>query len=233
MKFRKKLKAYKKCPRCLNKCLRQQETCEECGLIFARLEYASNKAAKRKIRHFDKDFVIYTTQFPSDISWWKLLILSFLTGIVGGHHYYAGKYWKGGLMTAGFIYLIFCTVFNAQMVEALTSYYAYLPIGLLGISWIASLIYVACKKYKVPVIVEVPQQELKEKRDEFFNDELLKETKKTENKLQSKKGNTKEEVSEEKTENSKDSKSKSKQKRKMDDKTKEMSESDSSNGDAK
>ena len=170
MKLSRKPKAYKKCPRCGNKCLRQQETCEECGLIFARLEYASNKAAKRKIKHFDKDFVIYTNQYPNDMSWWKLLLLVFVTGIVGGHYYYVGKYWKGALMTTGFVYLVFCTIFNAPMVEALTTYYAYLPIGVLGISWIVSLIYVAFKKFKVPVIVEVPEQIVVEKREKFFSD---------------------------------------------------------------
>ena len=170
MKLSRKPKAYKKCPRCGNKCLRQQETCEECGLIFARLEYASNQAAKRKIKHFDKDFVIYTNQYPNDMSWWKLLLLVFVTGIVGGHYYYVGKYWKGALMTTGFVYLVFCTIFNAPMVEALTTYYAYLPIGVLGISWIVSLIYVAFKKFKVPVIVEVPEQIVVEKREKFFSD---------------------------------------------------------------
>ncbi len=168
MKFAKRLKSLKKCPRCGNKCLRQQETCEECGLIFARLEYASNKAAKKKIRHFDKDFVIYTNQFPKDVSWLKLILLTFFTGLVGGHYYYVGKYWKGALMSLGFTYLIFCTIFNAQMVAYLEATYAYLPIGVLGFSWLASIIYVACKKFKVPVIVEVPQ-EFVEKRKEFLD----------------------------------------------------------------
>lgn len=170
MKLRKKLKAFKKCPRCGNKCLRQQETCEDCGLVFARLEYASNKAAKKKIAHFDKDFVIYTNQYPKDMSWWKLLLLVSLTGLFGGHYYYVGKYWKGALMSAGFVYLVFCTIFNAPLVEALETYGAYLPIGIYGISWMASLVYVACKKFKVPVIVEVPEQIVIEKREEFFSD---------------------------------------------------------------
>ena len=73
-------------------------------------------------------------------------------------------------MTTGFVYLVFCTIFNAPMVEALTTYYAYLPIGVLGISWIVSLIYVAFKKFKVPVIVEVPEQIVVEKREKFFSD---------------------------------------------------------------
>ena len=158
--LKKKIKTYKICPRCGNKCLKAQGTCEECGLIFGRLEYASNRVAKEKIRHFDKDFVIYTNQYPSDVSWIKLLLLSFFTGLVGGHYYYVGKYLKGALMTVGFIYLIFCTIFNAELVDALTSYYAYFPIGILGLSWLVSLLYVACKKFKVPVIVEMPKQEI-------------------------------------------------------------------------
>lgn len=185
MKFTKKLKAYKKCPRCGNKCLRQQETCEECGLIFARLQYASNKAAKKKIRHFDKDFVIYTNQFPSDVSWWKLILLAFFTGLVGGHYYYVGKYWKGALMSLGFTYLIFCTVFNAQMVAYLEATFAYLPIGILGFSWLASIVYVACKKFKVPVIVEVPQ-EFEAKREEFLSSIPKTDKSKTEEKSEAK-----------------------------------------------
>jgi len=162
MKIKPKTK--KVCPRCGNKCLIAQERCEECDLVFGRLQYASNRAAKEKIRHFDTDFVIYTNQYPSDVSWWKLLMLAFLTGLVGGHYYYVGKYWKGGLMTTGFIYLIFCTIFNAEMVNAMTSYFAYFPIGILALSWLVSLIYVCFKKFKVPVIVELPDGE--EKKEE-------------------------------------------------------------------
>ena len=156
MKFGKP-KTRKICPRCGNKCLIAQERCDECDLVFSRLQYASNKEAKKKIRHFDTDFVIYTNQYPADVSWWKLLMLAFLTGLVGGHFYYVGKYWKGGLMTAGFIYLLFCTIFNAQMVEALSSYGAYLPIGILAMAWLISLIFVCMKKFKVPVIVKMPE----------------------------------------------------------------------------
>ena len=154
-------KTHKKCPRCGNKCLIAQERCEECDLVFSRMQYASNKEAKKKLRRFDRDFVIYTNQYPSDVSWWKLLLLTFLTGLVGGHYYYVGKYFKGGLMSAGFIYLVFCTIFNAQMVEALETTLAYLPIGILGFSWLVSLIFVCMKKFTVPVIVKMPDDEVK------------------------------------------------------------------------
>ncbi|MDE6583580.1 MAG: hypothetical protein K2K31_02920 [Clostridia bacterium] len=156
MKFIKP-KTHKKCPRCGNKCLINQTRCEECDLLFSRLEYASNKAAKKKLRKFDTDFVIYTNQYPKDVNWYKLMAMTFFTGIFGGHYYYTGKYIKGIIMSMCFIYAIFCTIFNSYLVNSLESF-LYIPIGLEGMAWIISLIYVCCKKYKVPVIVEMPDE---------------------------------------------------------------------------
>lgn len=161
MKFNKKVRPYKKCPRCGNKCLSAQEKCEECGLIFSRLQYASNKAAKKKLLHFDKDFIIYTNQYPPDISWLKLLLYTLFFGLVGGQYYYCGKFIKGGIMTASFIYLIFCTVFNAQiMMYGDISSLFFFPIGVAAFSWIVSLVYVCFKRFKVPVIVQLPKSEV-------------------------------------------------------------------------
>jgi len=150
MKLRKN-SAYKKCPRCGNKCLLAQEKCEECDLVFSRLQYASNKAARKKIRKFDTDFVIQTTQLPPDIKWWKLLLLACLTGIMGGHYYYVGKYVKGGLMSVVFVYLVFLAFFNPYF----TNNYYYIPVGIAAFAWIVSLVYVSVKKFKVPVIIDV------------------------------------------------------------------------------
>ena len=192
MKFGKN-SGYKKCPRCGNKCLQAQSECEECGLIFSRMEYASNKAAKRKLRHFDTDFVIYTNQYPKDVSYIKLLLLTTFLGITGAHYYYVGKYVKGGLMTACFVYLVFCTIFNAQMVEYLETYYLYLPIGIAAFAWIASLIYVITKKFKVPVTidmsmatanvvdVEYARKEFNKVTEELKNENLKNKNKKKKN----------------------------------------------------
>ncbi|MBP3431828.1 MAG: hypothetical protein J6K39_03130 [Clostridia bacterium] len=128
-------------------------------MLFSRLEFASNKAAKKKIRKFDKDFVIYTEQLPKDVSWIKLLLLTCFLGLTGAEHYYVGKYFKGALMTLGTIFLVFCTVFNAQLVQYMETMYLYFPIGVTGFAWIVSIVYVASKKYKVPVIVDMPVAE--------------------------------------------------------------------------
>lgn len=179
MKIRKP-KSHKKCPRCQNKCLIAQKECEECGLVFSRLQYTSNKAAKKKLLRFDTDFIIYTNQYPNDLTWWKVLLMTFFTGIFGGHYYYTGKYIKGGLMSASFVYLIFAVVFNAQWSQNSETYLLYLPIGIAGLAWMISLVYVACKKYKVPVIVEMPEQEVVDKKPEYSRKDDNKEEKTTE-----------------------------------------------------
>lgn len=151
-----------------------QKECEECGLVFSRLQYTSNKAAKKKLRKFDTDFIIYTNQYPNDLTWWKVLLMTFFTGIFGGHYYYTGKYIKGGLMSASFVYLIFAVVFNAEWSQKSETYLLYLPIGIAGIAWMVSLVYVAFKKYKVPVIVEIPEQEVLDKKVEYDRNEVAK-----------------------------------------------------------
>ncbi len=167
----KKPKKYKKCPRCSNKCLIAQEQCDDCGLIFSRMEFATNKAAKKKLLHFDKDYVIYTCNLPKDVKWWKLLLYAFLLGLFGGHYYYVGKYIKGGLMSAGFVYLLFCTFFNGQifsdpsMSDATT--YLFIPIGIYAFAWIVSLVYVCCKKFKVPVYIDMNLERNEKEREEF------------------------------------------------------------------
>ncbi len=156
MKFQRKARKYKKCPRCGNKCLINQERCEECDLLFSRLSYASNKSAKKKLIHFDSDYVIYTSDLPSDVNYWKLLAYTILLGIFGGHYYYTGKYIKGILNTLSFAYLIFCTIFNqfTSQTELM-----FLPVGIYAFSYIVSLVYVLTKKFKVPVIIDTVKLE--------------------------------------------------------------------------
>lgn len=195
----RKLKNHKVCPRCGNKCLINQEKCEECHLIFSRMQFASNKAAKKKIKKFDKDFVIYTNQYPSDISRIKLVLYTIFFGIFGGHYYYVGKYGKGAIMSASFIYLVFCTIFNTQVLENFSEY-AFVPIGIAAFAWIVSLVLVLTKKFKVPVIVEVPDVAVEYSRQEFENlkEEIKREKKKIKNQKKEKNNNLENKVEEEK-----------------------------------
>lgn len=157
MKFKSKPKLYKKCPRCGNRVLSSQTKCEECGLLFSRLEFTSNKAAKKKLRKFDRDFIIYTTQFPKDVSRIKLILLSLFVGLFGGHYFYVGKYFKGVLMILGMIYTFLCTLFNNYLADAMETQFLFVPIGIYAVGWIVSVVLILSGKFKVPVIVDMPE----------------------------------------------------------------------------
>lgn len=180
MKFKRKKreKPFKKCPRCGERCLSTQNVCPECDLSFSRLKYASNKAAKKRLKKFDSDYIIYTNQYPSDVKFWKIVLLSVFLGMTGAHYYYVGKYVKGGLMTASFVYLLFCTIFNAELAYFLEQYFLYFPIGVAAFAWVISVSYVAFRKFKVPVIVETPEAAEMENLREVL--EVKKEQRKSE-----------------------------------------------------
>lgn len=145
---------YKRCPRCDNKCLATHTKCDECGLVFARMDMATNKAAKNMIKRGDRQYVLYTKNLPKDISYVKLLLFSIFLGLVGGHYYYTGKYIKAFLMSAGFAYTLVCVIFNYALQNFMDTYYLYVPIGILAFSWVVSVCYVLIKKFKVPVCIE-------------------------------------------------------------------------------
>lgn len=129
--------------------------CDECGLIFSRLDYATNKAAKEKLKHGDRDYILQVTTLPKDVSYLKLLLYTLFLGLVGGHYYYVGKYVKGVLMTLMFTYAIFCVIFNTYIVDYMTL--LYIPMGVGVLAWMISCMYVICKKFKVPVSIEMTE----------------------------------------------------------------------------
>ena len=151
----KQNKIFKRCPRCDNKCLLNATKCEECGLIFSRLEFATNTAAKNMIKKGDRNYILYTSDLPKDLSYTKLLIYTLILGLFGAHYYYTGIYIKGILMSAMMAYAIVCLIFNAYLVEYLS--FLYLPIGIGVLAWIVSCVYVICKKFKVPVFIETTE----------------------------------------------------------------------------
>ena len=151
----KQNKIFKICPGWDNKCLLNGTKCEECGLIFSRLEFATNTAAKNMIKKGDRSYILYTSDLPKDLSYTKLLIYTLILGLFGAHYYYTGKYIKGILMSAMMAYAIVCLIFNAYLVEYLS--FLYLPIGIGVLAWIVSCVYVICKKFKVPVFIETTE----------------------------------------------------------------------------
>lgn len=148
-------KPFKHCPRCDKKMLITATKCDECGLIFSRLDYATNKAAKDKLKKGDRDYILLVSTLPKDVSYLKLLLYTLFLGLVGGHYYYVGKYVKGALMTLMFAYAIFCVIFNSYLVDYMSL--LYIPMGVGVLSWIVSCVYVLSKRFKVPVSIEMTE----------------------------------------------------------------------------
>ncbi len=160
---------YVVCPRCGIKSLSVSESCPECGLVFSRLEIATNKDAKRKIKRRDKDFIIYTNKLPSDVSRLKLILLTIFTGIFGGHCFYVGRYWRGGLLFLNTLILIMYVIFNAQLVgidggrliAALTTIG-----GIIMLLWPFDIVWVLIKRFKVPVAIDLESESGQEAKEE-------------------------------------------------------------------
>lgn len=165
MKFREREKAFHVCPRCGLKSLKMQDTCPECGLVFARLEIATNKEAKRLMRRGEKVHIIKTSKLPKDLNYVKLLLLTIFAGVVGAHCFKVGRYWRGSVLLVNFIALVMFVVFNAQLIAvdgggilaSLTTLS-----GLILFLWVYDIIMVAIKKFKVPVGIDLESEVISE-----------------------------------------------------------------------
>ena len=149
------------CPRCGIKCLTGVESCPDCGLIFSRLEIATNKDAKKKIRRHDKDFIINSSRIPSDVSYIKLLLLTIFVGIFGGHCFYVGRYFRGVVLLINTLLLMSYVIFNnflvdldgGRLIAALSTIG-----GFFLLIWAYDLIAVIFKKFKIPVAIDVDEK---------------------------------------------------------------------------
>lgn len=151
------------CPRCGLKMDQGTPSCEDCGLIFERLSIATNRDAKRKIKRGERDYIIRTTTLPSDVKYWKLLLLVIFTGIMGGHHFRVGRYLKGSIYLAIFILTMLCVIFNSYIMAHFPQWMELvgaLLIGPLAIAWIVDIVLVATKRYKVPIAIDLESEDI-------------------------------------------------------------------------
>lgn len=151
-KFRKDTK---KCPRCKNKCLNSQKKCDACGLVFARLDEATNTQAKKQF--FAKEKSVVKVTRAKDVNKLKLLALCTFLGIYGAHNFYVGRYYRAAYML---VWGLFSTVYagyltNFPEVVSLVSTLPFvLCIGILGIFWISDFTLILIERFKIPVALE-------------------------------------------------------------------------------
>ena len=171
----------KKCPRCGNKCLISQAKCDECGLLFARLDDATNKAGKIRLARKQKEYVIYVSKCPKDIKKWKLILIVTFLGLFGGHYFYIGR-WKWGLaMLCYFFAVLFIgVIFNAFFIEWLNGniFSLFGPLtGIYTFIWLNDIRRVVFNTFKIPVSILSDQENEEYLRDKEQGKQIKKEIK--------------------------------------------------------
>ena len=158
-----------KCPRCGEKCLTSQASCPECGLVFARLENATNADAVKRLKNGEKKNIIMVKKIPPDKKYWKLILYSTLFGLIGIQYFYVYR-WKMG------VYMLFCFLlavilgvyFNAYALTWLNGMfmnYMLAPFtGVYAIVWLNSIVQVIFKKFKIPVSLPYKEYKLEENK---------------------------------------------------------------------
>ena len=143
----------KKCPRCGQKVLFNERKCPDCGLLYERLEYVSNKAGKKNIVAGKKDEVIYVSKLPDDVPFWKLLLIA-LIGFTGSHCLYVGKYKRGFITLAVFLLSMVGIIIPILTEQWFYEIFVIIPLGIFVFVWLYDLILICIKKFKVPVSVD-------------------------------------------------------------------------------
>lgn len=155
-----KTKLTKKCPRCSEKTFINAKKCDNCGLVFSRLEYLSNKEAKRAMLKGERNRIIYTSEFPRDLQRWIAVLLCGILGLLGIHNLYVGRYIKG-IFSLVFTVLtaILILVLNGNVLANLYETILFIPGAMVFIFWFYDLFLLLMKKYKVPVALDMPIDE--------------------------------------------------------------------------
>lgn len=151
-----------KCPRCGTKALINQHKCPECGLVFARLEMATNKAAAERYKKGERDKVVFVKSTPIDLKRWKLIVYATALGLFGAHYFYTRRWWWGIYFLFMFTVAAVCVIFNGYFMSTQwgTSLVSALGIfvGIYGVIWIFDIVKVCIGKFKIPV--SIPDKEV-------------------------------------------------------------------------
>lgn len=144
-----------KCPRCGEKHMEQATKCEYCGLIFSRLDKATNGAAKRAMKNGKADKVVYVKKTPKDVSKVKLWLLTIFLGLFGAEFFYVGRKIRGIVMfCCGLISMIFFGLSsNGIIVEQIESLYIGIT-GIIALMWVYDIFSLLIGTFKIPVYID-------------------------------------------------------------------------------
>ncbi len=155
----RKIKEFKRCPRCDTKALIYQDKCPACGLVYSRLINASNKEAKKALKRGEKHKVITDKTLPSDVSKWKLFFLALFLGMFGGHYYYIGKTKTAVAFTVSTALLMIGAALIQNDSSLWVEYYFWmwffiLPASCCLIVLAIDLVKILCNSFRVPIALK-------------------------------------------------------------------------------
>lgn len=177
---------YRKCPRCGEKCFSHEKSCHECGLIFERLNYTSNKTAKKLILKGNRRDTIRTNDWPYDAKKTTALLLCGFLGFTGAHNFYLGRFFKGAVSLFGLILSLVMVILTDTLYGTNVWTYLYLLVIIPGscvlIFWVSDFFAIFFERYKIPVAIDENLLKLKETIIENKEKKLKKKDKKIKNK---------------------------------------------------
>lgn len=180
MLFKRKDNFAKKitCPRCGLRTYEGIDECPDCGLVFSRLNVATNKEAKAKKLRGDRDFILKTNKLPNDVSFIKLLLLCIFLGPFGAHAFYVGRYLRGSILLGDFCCFILIAIFNQSLSKIDGGNFLTVITILCGavmLTWFWDILMIITKRFKVPIAIDV-EGEIEKQKSEYL--ESLKEIEK-------------------------------------------------------
>lgn len=163
----KKSSPFKKCPRCNTKCLVNSKKCHYCELIFDRLNYTSNKTAKKNILKRRRNEVVMVTDWPLDAKKSTALLLCGFLGFSGAHNFYLGRFLKASFVLIGLILATVLVFLSESGLYGTTLYevvhlIAIVPGSSVLILWFSDFIGIFLERYKIPVSIDENLYKLKD-----------------------------------------------------------------------
>ena len=156
---------YKKCPRCKERCFQHEKSCHECGLIFERLNYTSNKSAKKLILKGNYKDTIKTSDWPADAKKTTATLLCLFLGYTGAHNFYLGRFIKAGISLFGFVLAVVMVILTDYIYGTTTWNILWLisiiPGTCVLLFWFSDLISIIFERYKIPVAIDENLYKLK------------------------------------------------------------------------
>ena len=151
-----------KCPRCNEKNLASQKKCGACGFVFDRLNYCSNKSAKKEVIKFHRTNYFMTKEWPEDASKKKALLFCGLLGILGANNFYLGRFFKASFVLFGFICAVLLVLlpYGSTMYSTI-SFFGAIPGAAVLFFWVFDFINIFLERYKIPVSINKKLYELK------------------------------------------------------------------------